>query len=349
MTEPPRSEQQRSTKGCAILIKAMGIGVLLLLFCFGSVAFWLYSYSSRPGPSSSPAIVVTVPRGSSFTATAALLAEAGLIHEDIRFHILARLSRLSGKVRAGEFSLSGGMKPMTTLRALIEAEPIQHAVTIVEGLQAAEIAEVFAREGWADREEFLELVKDKAFISSLGVGDIASLEGYLYPDTYYFTRMPAQNAKKVVTMMVQRFLAIWNVLDPGPHDMHQTVILASIVEKETGDASERPRIASVFWNRLNKGMRLQSDPTVIYGIADFDGNITRKDLRRKTPYNTYVIKGLPAGPICNPGKAALEAVLNPADEEYIFFVSRNDGTHHFSKTYAEHKRAVRKYQLNKGD
>ena len=129
--------------------------------------------------------------------------------------------------------------------------------------------------------------------------------------------------------------------------VHEIVTLASIIEKETGEASERPVISSVFHNRLEKGMRLESDPTVIYGIEDFDGNITRKDLRTPTPYNTYVIKGLPPGPIANPGKMSLQAALYPADTEYIFFVSKKDSTHKFSKTLKEHNRAVRKYQLNR--
>lgn len=319
----------------------------MLLVCLGSAVFWLYSYSTTPGPSESPEVVVTVPRGSSFTTTATILADAGLIHEDIRFNILARLYGLSSKVRAGEFSLPGGKMPIETLEALIEAEPLQHVVTVVEGLKAEEIAEIFAREKWCSKDEFLALVEDERFIATLGLRSVSSLEGYLYPDTYYLTRLPAPDTKKIVRMMVQRFLDIWEGLDADDQEMHNTVILASIVEKETGDASERPRIASVFWNRLKKGMRLQSDPTVIYGIKDFNGDITRKDLRRKTPYNTYVIKGLPVGPICNPGRDALEAVLNPADENYLYFVSKNDGTHHFSKTLREHNRAVRKYQLKR--
>lgn len=287
---------------------------------------------------------MTVPRGSSFTATATILADAGLIHEDIRFNILARLYGFSSKVRAGEFSLPGGKMPMETLKALIEAKPIQHAVTVIEGLRAEEIAEIFARKKWSNKDEFLALVQDETFIATLGLGNVSSLEGYLYPDTYYLTRLPAPDTKKIVKMMVQRFQEIWEGLDADDKEMHETVILASIIEKETGDATERSRIASVFLNRLKKGMRLQSDPTVIYGIKDFNGNITRKDLRRKTPYNTYVVKGLPAGPICNPGRDALEAVLHPADEKYLYFVSKNDRTHHFSKTLREHNRAVRKYQ-----
>ncbi|MDJ0622628.1 MAG: endolytic transglycosylase MltG [Desulfocapsaceae bacterium] len=347
MTELASIEQQQKSRGCVTLVKVFGIILLLLLLCSGSALFWLYSYSTTPGPSDSSEVIVMIPRGASFTSTATLLVDAGLVQEDIRFHILARLYGLSGKVRAGEFSLTSGMKPMETLKALIEANPLQHAVTIVEGLRAEEIAEVFARDGWVNREEFMGLVYDKEFISSLNVGEITSLEGYLYPDTYYLSRLPAPDTKKIIKIMVQRFLEIWKSLDVDVKKMHKTVILASIVEKETGDASERSRIASVFWNRLRKGMRLQSDPTVIYGITDFDGNITRKDLRRETPYNTYVIKGLPFGPICNPGKAALDAVLNPADEKYLYFVSKNDGTHHFSKTLREHNRAVRKYQLKK--
>ncbi|MFN2353413.1 MAG: endolytic transglycosylase MltG, partial [Desulfopila sp.] len=321
-------------------VMTLFLGVLLSV---AAISWLLYYNRAVPSPNAAEAVVL-IPPGSSFEQTAAILADAGLIRQDIRFSILARLHGLASKVRAGEFRLATGMPPMETLETLVQAEPLQHPVTIVEGWRAGEIAHRFAQYGFCDADTFLELVHDKEFISSLGLEGLTGLEGYLYPDTYYLTRVPALDAEKIIKMMVERFLQVWKTLDSGEAELHTTVILASIVEKETGAAEERPRIASVFANRLRKGMRLQSDPTVIYTIDDFSGTLTRTDLRRKTAYNTYVVRGLPAGPICSPGRAALAAVLNPADEQYLYFVSKNDGSHYFSRTLRQHNRAVQKYQ-----
>ena len=174
-----------------------------------------------------------------------------------------------------------------------------------------------------------------------------SLEGYLFPETYRLAR--GLSAREVVTTLVHQFHEAWEEIAPQAEangmSMREIVILASIIEKETGTAEERPRIASVFLNRLRRGMRLESDPTVIYGIPDFDGNLRRRDLEnRGNPYNTYRIRGLPPGPIANPGADALRAVLHPEDTDYLYFVSRNDGTHWFSTTYSEHVNAVNRYQ-----
>jgi UPF0755 protein len=157
----------------------------------------------------------------------------------------------------------------------------------------------------------------------------------------------SSDARGIIKTMVQRFQKVWAELNMGAAgkiEKHQAVILASVVEKETADPAERPMIASVFFNRLKRGMRLQSDPTVVYGLQSFSGSLTRDDLQRYTPYNTYMTPALPAGPICNPGREALKAVLHPAQDSSLYFVSRNDGTHQFSKTLAEHNLAVQRYQ-----
>lgn len=348
MNEPRTNDRQDGRNGQRSILQIVGKGMVITLFLGGllsvaAISWLLYYNRAVPSPAAAEAVVL-IPPGSSFEQTAAILADAGLIQEDIRFSILARLHGLASKVRAGEFSLATGKPPMETLETLIQAEPLQHPVTIVEGWRAKEIGHRFAEHGFCDSDRFMELVHDKAFIASLGLDNLASLEGYLYPDTYHLTRVPAFDAEKILKMMIGRFFQVWKTLDSEEAELHQTVILASIVEKETGAAEERSRIASVFANRLRKGMRLQSDPTVIYTIDDFSGTITRSDLQSKTAYNTYVVRGLPAGPICSPGRAALAAVLNPADEQYLYFVSKNDGTHHFSKTLREHNRAVQKYQ-----
>jgi len=203
--------------------------------------------------------------------------------------------------------------------------------------------------GLTDGPVFIRSANDIAIVKALGV-EADSLEGYLFPDTYHFPKgLPLD---EIMGTMVNRFQEIFSTewqerSRQMGMSIHQVVTLASIIEKETGAAFERPLIASVFHNRLAKRMRLSSDPTVIYGIKDFDGNLTRKHLKTANPYNTYLNKGLPPGPIANPGVAALEAALYPAETDYLYFVSKKDGTHQFSTSFKEHNRAVRKYQLRK--
>jgi len=331
-------------------IRKIALLSVFLIFVFGILfSLWLTSYAIKKSTEKTVSnVVVMIPRGSSFATVTEILAQAGLVNRDVRFTLLARLYGLSSRIKAGEFSLPTGMKPLELLENLISAKSLQHKITIAEGLNAEEIANIFASQKWCGREEFLELIRNPAFISQFDIGSPASLEGYLYPDTYYLTRIPTLDTKEIIAMMVGRFHQIWQGLTKdSPKDgkaMHETIILASIVEKETAAAEERVRIASVFYNRLKLGMRLQSDPTVIYGIPDFSGNITRKDLRTPSPYNTYLLPGLPAGPICSPGKHSIAAVLYPASEDFLYFVSKNDGTHHFSKNLREHNRAVQRYQ-----
>lgn len=342
---------ERNPERTSRIIKRVVLWTTLFLsLVAASLGVWLGSYAlSRHSDLRQSHIVIDIPPGTSVRGISAILEGAGLIEDDIRFLVLAKFRGVSGKLRAGEFAIATGKTPIEILDLLAKAVPLQHIVTIPEGLRIEEIAEIFAREGWCTVEEYIRLARDPALIKELGFGDIASLEGYLYPDTYNLTRS-LHSTRKIIEMQVKRFQTVWqeltNGLDTGA-DMTDTVILASIVEKETGAPSERPLIAAVFHNRLNKGMRLQSDPTVVYGVEGAEGPITRSQLRAATPYNTYVIPALPVGPIANPGKAALAAVLNPAQTKYLYFVSRNDGTHQFSTNLKEHNRAVQKYQRKK--
>jgi UPF0755 protein len=307
-------------------------------------ALWFWSYCSAVS-SGSGGVVVQIPKGAGLQQIGSILAEKGLIKEDIRFFLLARVSGRSEALQAGEFELPYGVTPGEILERLTSAKSIQHKITLPEGLTARQIGLVLAEAGWVDADLFHQLTKDPQLIRSLGLST-SSLEGYLFPDTYNLVR-GASDAKTIVVMMVRRFLQVWQEIAPDdvhPMSRHEVVTLASVVEKETGQAVERPLIAGVFLNRLEKGMRLQSDPTVIYGMPTFNGNLSRADLKRPTPYNTYVIKGLPPGPICNPGRAAMEAVLAPAKSKALYFVSKNDGFHYFSTTLKEHNRAVAKYQ-----
>jgi UPF0755 protein len=349
---------------------------LMLLIIVGAVAFglWLWSYAVTPGPvptgaaSRSAAVTeegtVIIPAGSGLRSIRAILASAEVIEDDIRFLLLGRILDSSRSLKAGEYRFESGATPLQILRQLEAGMIIRWPVTIPEGSNIYDVADILARGGWVEREEFVSLVRDQEFIGGLGLA-AESLEGYLFPDTYYLVR--GQQAREIVRMMVGRLRQVMARLcddfiggfDADDHlactghlsramTFHELLTLASIVEKETGQAIERPLVASVFLNRLAQGMRLQADPTVVYGLLpQFAGRLTRNDLRAETPYNTYVVKGLPPTPIANPGRATLEAVLNPASASYLYFVSKNDGTHQFSRTLQEHNQAVDLYQRRK--
>jgi UPF0755 protein len=336
----PLSRVKRVALWAALFLSLLTIGA--------GVWFGVYVVGKGPGLLAKD-VVVVIPKGASVRTIGQILGDAGLIYNDIRFSLLARLSGYSGHLQAGEFLLKSGKKPGEVIKDLAFARPVQHSVTIIEGLRAIEIAEVLERKGWCKASEFISLVQEERFIQSLGLENLTSLEGYLYPDTYRLTA-DMRGAEKIITMMVGRFFQVWEELISETAlniVREEAVILASIVEKETAAEAERSLIAGVFKNRLTRGMRLQSDPTVIYGIENFSGRITRKQLRSPTPYNTYTISGLPVGPICNPGKEALRAAINPAETDYFYFVSKNNGEHQFSASLQEHNRAVRKYQKKK--
>jgi UPF0755 protein len=338
-------------------VKRVVLWTALFLFMTATgLVLWFGAYLVRSGPG--PAgreVVVNLPRGTSVRGISRILGEKGLIYEDIRFPLLVKLSGHAAHIRAGEFQLITGKTPGKLLEELLRAHQVQHSITIREGLRAREIGELFGASGWCEVESFMARIADSGFIASLGLEGVDSLEGYLFPDTYMLT-LEMKGAEKIITMMVRQFLQVWRELEKQgygktPFTRKEVVILASIIEKETADPAERPLIAGLFLNRLKRGMRLQSDPTVIYPyrIRSYSGPITRTHLRTPTPYNTYVISGLPVGPICNPGRESLLAVLRPAESKYLYFVSKNDGTHSFSTTLKEHNRAVRKYQRKKKD
>lgn len=317
------------------------VPILLLL--------WLSNYAYRPGPGAAGReATVIIPADSSFTAIEKNLAAAGVIRADRRFLLLAKLLGVSKSLRAGEYLFSGRPTPYMVLRQLHRGARIKHPLTIPEGSNLAQIGAILAKGGWTTESEFRATIDDPQFIMKLGIPH-PSLEGYLFPDTYFLER-GVFNLRTFLTAMVaqtRRVLAATGATAGQPDyglDAHQVLTLASIVEKETGLAVERPLIARVFLNRLRDGMKLQTDPTVIYGIKDFNGNLTKLDLRTPTPYNTYRIAGLPPGPIANPGRAAIQAVMAPAAGDYYYFVSKNDGSHYFSKTLPEHNRAVSRFQ-----
>ncbi len=338
------------SKGKKVELHTVGItaicGVLLVLLLLLFVAGWYFQYAWEPGPMvDSATVVVEIPEGSSVRDIQKILVDRRVIHDDIRFLLMARLSGRAGRLQAGEFLLPTRALPGDIIHALSIAHSIEYSITIPEGLSIEETASRFAARGWCRAERFIALCHNAAFIASLGLEGAVSLEGFLYPARYSVPKS-MRDEKKLIALMVGTFRNVWQELVAGiepPPERNRIVTLASMVEKETSAGFERPIIAGVFFNRLKKGMRLQSDPTVVYGVKDFHGKITRAMLRNKTPYNTYVVNGLPAGPIANPGRAALKAVLFPAETSAFYFVAKGNGTHKFSRTLREHNNAVRKY------
>jgi len=284
----------------------------------------------------------------SLQAIAFHLTQEGIIHDPYKFIILAWCEGLGKKIQWGDFELYAGIPPSVLLNYLTTGKTMLKRITIPEGFTLQQIARRLSEENLVEEKVFLASAHDPQFIKALGI-DGQSLEGYLFPDTYMFHR--GMSSQTIQERMVQRFQEVFLGLQglhgiPGILNIKKVIILASIVEKESGLQMERPLIASVFYNRLKRGMALQSDPTVIYGIKDFDGDLTKKNLLTPTAYNTYLKPGLPPGPIANPGKDSLRAVLTPARSDYLYFVSKNDGSHFFSKTLKDHNRAVARYQLS---
>jgi len=325
----------------------ISIGLFFLVVVFLSFGFGLFLVN--PAHKEGAEQVFIVKDGSSLKEVAGDLEKRGLITNKTLFVLWTRVKGFGKEIRAGEYSLSPTMPPVQLLESLRKGLVILHPVTIPEGFTRDQISDVLAAKGLADGKRFLALTEDKALLKEYGVSGL-SLEGYLFPDTYHFSRGTPTLA--IIDTMVKRFRQVVAPLvektQGAGMKFEEVVTLASIVEKETGRPEERPLIASVFLNRLRLGMRLESDPTVIYGIENFGGDLKKKDLAQKTPYNTYVIYGLTPGPIANPGLESIKAVVDPAKTDYLYFVSRNDGSHHFSKTLAEHNRAVEIYQKKKG-
>ena len=287
---------------------------------------------------------VNVAPGASFGVIADNLVGLGVLKSTDGFVLAASLKNAKKKIKAGEYELTSSMTPVEVLDILVEGRVKRYFVTIPEGYNIKEIAATIENAGLVKKEEFLKSAFDKNFARSLG---FEGLEGYLFPDTYQFAK--SAGAEEIIKKMIGRFNQVYDAEFKAKSESKgigkkELITLASIIEKESGNALEMPRVAAVFRNRLKKRMPLQSDPTVIYGIKDFDGNLTRAHLKQPTSYNTYVKFGLPPTPIANPGKAAIEAALNPANENYLYFVSKNDGTHYFSSTLTEHNSAVEIYQ-----
>ncbi len=326
------------------------VTALFLAICMAAVisGYLLWSWAYRPNqPGTTSEIVVTIPKGRSLKATADILQHRSIITSPTKFIIFARFKGYDKRLKAGEYLLSATMSPAAILEIMVSGAVKLHKLTVPEGYTLYQIAGLVEKAGLASQAEFIKAATDPLLVRKHGLTG-QTFEGYLFPDTYLFPKNISM--QKIIATMVKRFRSVFTAKWEARSaeiglSVHQVVTLASIIEKETGAPGERALISSVFHNRLKKRMRLESDPTVIYGIKNFDGNLTRKHLTTRTPYNTYKIRGLPPGPIANPGRAALEAALYPADTAYIYFVAKKDHTHHFSTNLRAHNRAVRKYQL----
>jgi UPF0755 protein len=329
------------------------LSTLLVLMLAGGAAAWggwqLYEGFLATPVALEEQAVLEIPDGATIRSVAHELADRGWIPSRFLFTLHAYETERQNALKAGEYAIEPGMRPGDLLALFASGKSIQFPVTIVPGTRFRDAIKTIAEAGVFDVQ--LRNLSDAEIMERLGI-DAEHPEGWLYPDTYLYRR--GTSDVEILTRAHKRMQAVlaeeWAARgDDLPIDSpYEALILASIVEKETGKAAERPRIAGVFARRLQQGMKLQTDPTVIYGLGDaYQGNITREHLRQATPYNTYVIPALPPTPIALPAREAIHAVLHPADGDEIFFVARGDGSHYFSATYEEHNCAVQHYQLKK--
>jgi UPF0755 protein len=292
---------------------------------------------------------VWIPHGSSYTHGLNTLKREGIVKNEFIFHVIGKLTGIDTDMKAGYYNLNTSMSPWNVLGYLRKGLIVQHRITIPEGSDLNSIKPKFIDAGLISDESW-KIVYDREFLELLDV-KAPSLEGYLYPDTYRFAK--GTKPRDIFRIMVQRLRQHFDqellkrAEEIGMSE-REVITLASIIEKEVIYNTERPLVSAVYNNRLKRNMRLQADPTVNYGVLKKDNSITRSDLKRATPYNTYVIRGLPPGPIASPGIRSIRAALNPADSDYLFFVSKNNGTHHFSRTGIEHMEAVMIYQRGGG-
>jgi UPF0755 protein len=324
------------------------LGLYLSLFLAGSACWYLLTGPPWSEGETSRVVLIKAQTGAFRIADA--LKVAGIIRSRLAFLAVAAVRGTHHRLLPGEYEFERRVSLVEVLRRLEQGRGLVHQVTIPEGLAARQIADLLAEKGLVDRDRFVELVRDPALLAQSNVeGD--SLEGYLFPDTYRMVR--GQREEAIIQRMVRRFHEVF-----GPDEqaraaalgmsVREVVTLASLIEREAHVGRERPLVSAVFHNRLRRGMPLQSDPTVMYALSRFGGRLTRAHLQAPSPYNTYLNQGLPPGPIANPGRASILAALYPARSSYLYFVSKNDGTHAFSKTLRDHDAMVKRYQIGRG-
>lgn len=338
------------------LHKKVFVCLLLLLFFLSPLIYFLLIPPSKVSQNKT----FLIKKGMPLRKISVMLEQEGIIKNKEFFIGMAALFGKKGKIKAGEYEFHTRMLPLEVLDSLVRGQVKQHLITIPEGYTISQIGQLLEELSVVEKAAFLQKATSPAFIASLGLsehftnqiedskkGDRLTLEGYLFPNTYHFIK--EMETEEAIRMMTHQFRKIFgpdliekaSLIGFSPREI---MILASIIEKETSLPEEKPLVSAVFHNRLKQRIPLQSDPTVIYGIKNFDGNLTKKHLLTPSPYNTYLYLGLPPTPICNPGKDSILAALNPASSSYLYFVSKNDGSHHFSESYTDHRRAVEKYQ-----
>jgi UPF0755 protein len=326
-----------------ILLVVLGVGAA------GATAYVLWTRMHQPFQAFQGEQFVEIPAGDGSPAIARRLVDAGVVADSWTFRAAVRWSGRGQALQAGEYRFEGAASPLDVVERLARGDVYTIGITFPEGLTIDEMADVFAARELGTAQSFRDAARDVSAIAALDPA-ARDLEGYLFPETYPVSRKV--DAASLVSAMVERFKSVYAELtkdrQAGTLSTRQLVTLASLVEKETARAEERPVVAAVYRNRLAIGMGMQADPTVIYALrkrGKYDGNIRRVDLAIDSPYNTYRYRGLPPGPIAAPGRAALEAALAPAAAKFLYFVSRNDGSHVFAETLREHNDNVRKFQI----
>jgi UPF0755 protein len=338
------------------LLLTLGLLALLALLAAGGyhgLRLWQdHRFMTVPPESPGRKVVIRVEPGQPFSAVSATLRENGVITDSRRFTALAASTNRTGAVRAGEFVLHTDWIPEQVLHELTTSAGVMRRVAVREGLTWWQTAALIEKAEVGSRDAFAAAVTNPELLTGFGIR-AESAEGYLFPETYLLTPPRGDSSRGMAELMIREFFAnaakVWPQGLPEWDELHSSVIIASLVEKETAVPDERARIAGVFHNRLKKRMLIQADPTIIYGLGEsFDGDLVKSHLRdRSNPYNTYVHPGLPPGPICSPGLESLLAAVHPEQHRYLYFVAKGDGSHHFSKTLDEHNRAVGKYQIRR--
>jgi UPF0755 protein len=328
------------------LIKKLKIFSFCILAGILVAGFLFIVYATSPVDDHQTTVTVEIPIGSGFRQIVQILDNAGLIKNKVFFSGLAVFKRAHKHIHAGEYEFTTAMTPAEIIEKLVKGLVKAYKVTIPEDLTIRDIAARLSANKLIDEKEFYALTRDKAFLQSLNIRS-ASVEGFMFPNTYNFTR--SMGAREIIKAMVNQF---WKSYTPDLRKRAQelgwttekVVILASLIGKESGFKDEKNLIAAVFHNRLRQGMKLQSDPTAVYDLDDFDGAVKKGHLKRQSPYNTYIIDGLPPGPIANPGIDSIRAALFPASVDYLYFVSNRSGSHLFSSSFRSHQNAIHYYQ-----
>lgn len=337
------------------LVRFVFITGLLILLALGASAFWIYNLAITPYRNySEERLLITITPGTSLNSIARTLQSRGVVPYGWLLRGIFKLKSTEGQSKAGDYVFDRPLTPMQVYDKLMKGETLFTVITVPEGSSVFDVQRILQEKEVGSVPDFALALQNPEVLSQLHAIEPAApgVEGFLFPETYFLAKK--DTPQKALLVMLREFSRRYSEADRrraselGMSTL-QVVTLASLVEKETGQNAERPLIAGVFHNRLKLRMLLQCDPTVIYALqlkGAYRGFLTRVDLTYPSPYNTYVSAGLPPGPICNPGAAAIQAVLNPETTDKLYFVSRNDGTHYFSATLAEHNRAVQKYRKN---